>query len=155
MTFQIHALPEAPFQHYFELSDAALEEIGARRVMAVEGGGYPCRVSLEDAVPGEELVLVNYRHVAGNTPFAASHAIFVRKGVRQVQVAPGDVPEMLRTRLLSVRGFDADHLMLDADVVEGTGLAARLDEMFSNPEIAEVHIHAAKQGCFAARATRG
>lgn len=45
-------------------------------------------------------------------------------------------------------------MMRTADVVDGTDLAAALPRMFSDPEIAVVHIHNAKQGCFAASATR-
>ena len=49
MSFQVHALPAAPFAHYFDLSDAELEARGARRVIARSDSGYPCRVSLRDA----------------------------------------------------------------------------------------------------------
>lgn len=154
MTFQIHALPKEPFADLFALSDADLQRQGMRRVIADATPGFPCRVSLQDADVGEELVLVNYRHLDGNTPYAASHAIYVRKDAEHAQPLPGDVPPVLAERLLSVRAFDAQNLMVAADVTEGTNLAALLDAMFANTDVTVIHVHNAKQGCFAARVTR-
>lgn len=68
MPFQIHALPKAPFETLFELSDQALKAQGACRVTADSNPGFPCRVSLQDAEPGETLILTNYRHLNGPTP---------------------------------------------------------------------------------------
>ena len=154
MTFQIHALPAEPFQDLFHMPDDTLRQHRACRVTADAAPGYPCRVSLEDAKVGEELLLVNYQHLTGASPYAASHAIYVRKGVQQAYPAPDQVPQVLSRRLLSVRGFDAQGLMQDADVVDGMVLDTKLDQMFGNPAISFIDIHNAKQGCFAAKATR-
>ena len=154
MTFQIHALPLAPFAPLFDLDDSALKAKGARRVTATATPGFPCRVSLEDAEVGEELILLNHRHLPGNSPYTASHAIYVRKDAQVATPLPGEVPEVLANRLLSLRAFDEDDMMQSADVVEGDRLAARLDHLFADPQIREVHIHNAAPGCFAARATR-
>jgi Protein of unknown function (DUF1203) len=155
MTFQIHALPYAPFGHLFALPDDALQSRGIRRIFADADPGFPCRVSLQDAAQGEELLLLNYAHLQGTTPYAASHAIYVRKGAAQAQPLPDTVPEVLARRFLSVRAFDAHNLMVTADVTNGTSLAALLDDLFATSEVDFVHVHNAKQGCFAARATRG
>ena len=154
MTFQIHALPAAPFADLFALSDAALQRQGMRRVIADANPGFPCRVSLQDAEIGEDLVLVNYRHLDGSTPYAASHAIYVRKAAEQSQPPPGEVPAVLATRLLSVRAYDDQNLMVAADVTDGKDLALLVDAFFSNATVAVIHVHNARQGCFAARVTR-
>ena len=154
MTFQIHALPMAPFAPLFALDDAALKAQGARRVIASASPGFPCRVSLRDADLGEELILVNHRHLAANSPYAACHAIYIRKDAQPARPAPGEIPEVLASRLLSLRAFDAEAMMQSAEVVEGRDLAPGLLRIFANPAIAEVHIHNAAPGCFAARATR-
>lgn len=158
MTFRITALDPAPFAPLFAplfaLSDAALAARGARRVVAAHNPGYPCRVSLADAEPGETLILANHTHLAGATPFAGAHAIFVRDGAVQAHPEPGEVPLVLRRRLLSVRGYDADALMIDAEVVAGEALAGHLDALFARPEIAFVHLHNARPGCFAAAVER-
>jgi hypothetical protein len=154
MPFQIHALSYAPFEHLFAMPDADLRERNILRVKADTDPGFPCRVSLEDAKIGKELILVNYRHLEGTTPYAASHAIYVMKDATQARLDVGEVPMVLARRLLSVRGFNAQKLMVKADVIDGACLAERLEEMFAEKDIEFVHIHNARQGCFAAKATR-
>ncbi len=154
MTFQIHALPEAPFVPLFSMSDEDLSNQNARRVVVESKPGTPCRVSLADAEVGETAILLNFEHQPNNTPYKASHAIFVRKGVEQARLAPGEIPEVLRIRLMSVRAFDSAHQMIEADVVEGRELEGIIEHMFEQPNIAYVHLHNAKQGCFAASVTR-
>lgn len=154
MTFQIHSLDPQPFARLFELDDEALSKIGARREIVGESPGSPCRVSLEDAEVGCEVLLLNYTHLPELSPYRASHAIYIRKGAEAAHPAPGQVPKVLSSRLLSLRVFGADHFMIEADVVDGASLTNRLNTIFANQNAAYVHIHNAKQGCFAARATR-
>ncbi|RYH09037.1 DUF1203 domain-containing protein [Tropicimonas sp. IMCC6043] len=154
MPFQIQALPMTPFLPLVGASDAELAARNGRRVVAESDSGYPCRVSLRDAAAGETLLLVNFEHLPGASPFRASHAIFVREAAVEASPAPGDIPASIASRLLSVRGFDAADMLQDADVVEGAALAERLERMFAAPEIDYIHVHYAKQGCFAAKVTR-
>ena len=156
MTFRIEALAAAPFRPLFELDDAALAARGAERRVADAPGAYPCRVSLADAAVGEELILVTWNHHAVASPYAASGPVFVRRAAlgAEATCAPGEVPEQLQRRLLSVRGYDRDALMVAAEVVEGTELAALLSDLFAGPDVAYVHMHYARPGCYAARAVR-
>jgi hypothetical protein len=64
------------------------------------------------------------------------------------------VPEVLRLRLLSVRAFDEMGMMLDADVVHGRDLEPVLVRMLGRSEVAYIHLHNAKPGCYAARVDR-
>jgi hypothetical protein len=64
------------------------------------------------------------------------------------------VPEVMRTRLLSVRAFDRDHMIVDADVVEGKDAAALFERLFANPEAEYLHVHNAKRGCYSAKVER-
>lgn len=154
MSFQIQALPETLFSKLFSLTDAELESRHAKRVLVGETPGFPCRVSLADAQIGETVLLLNYEHQPNDTPYRATHAIFVREGVSQATPAPGEVPDALASRLLSVRGFNRAHDMIDADVVNGTAVAERIDRLFENPDIDYIHLHNARPGCFAASVTR-
>lgn len=154
MAFQITALDPAPFQPLFAMDDAALAARGARRVTATASPGFPCRVSLADAEPGETLVLVNHAHLVGPTPYAATHAIYVRAAATRACPAPGEIPEVLRRRLLSIRAYDTDSLMVAAEVIDGAELAPLLAALFARPDVAFVHLHNAKPGCFAAAAFR-
>ena len=154
MTFQIKPLDYALFQHLFEMSDTELKAIGAVRSKADADFGFPCRVSLKDADVGDTVILVNYRHLDVETPYKASHAVYVREQAEAAIVAPGGTPEVLTSRLLSVRAFDGAGYMQDGDIIEGCALAAKLDALFDDPSHAFVDIHYAQRGCFAARATR-
>jgi len=155
MTFRIHPLPLAPFRPLFALDDAALAAVGARRMIADAPHSAPCRVSLADAEPGEALILLNHRHLdVPDSPYRSEGPIFVRERAVEAAPAPGETPDMLTRRLLSVRAYDADGMMTDADVVEGADLAARLTDWFSDPAVSRVQIHTARRGCFMAEARR-
>ena len=150
MAFQIHGLPAAPFQPLFALDAAALADHRAVRRIADASPGYPCRVSLRDAEPGESLVLVNYEHHATDSPFRASHAVYVREHAEPAVLEVGEVPVMLRSRLLSLRAFDAAGMLVAADVVDGRELEPALERLLAGAAYA--HIHFAKPGCYAALA---
>ena len=154
MPFQIHALPKEPFAPFFVLSDDELAERGARRMTVRAKPGTPCRISLADAEIGETVILLNHTHQPHDTPFRASHAIFVRENAETAEMTPGEIPEVLRSRLISVRSFDTDHMMIDADAVDGAKLDAVLESAFENPDCTYIHLHYAKPGCFAATVTR-
>lgn len=154
MTFQITALPAEPFADLFALSDQDLADRLAVRVIADAKPGYPCRVSLADAEPGEELILVNHQHQAAASPYRATHAVYVRRGAAQAQPAIGEVPDQLRARTLSLRAFDADGMMVATDLAEGGVLAPALDRLLADPKAAYVHVHFARAGCYAARVDR-
>jgi hypothetical protein len=152
--FQLQALDPAPFQALFELDEAQLRERGIRRQLVDKYPGVPCRISLEDAALGEEVLLLSYEHQAVDSPYRASGPIFVRRGVARAQPAPGEVPDYVRRRLISLRAYDADHMMQAADVVPGEEVAARLQDFFDDPGIAYVHLHNARPGCFSCRVQR-
>ena len=78
MTFRIRGLEAEQFAHLFALSDAELAAHGALRKIA--DGPSPCRVSLTDATPGDEVILVNHEHHAVESPYRMRFAIYVRKG---------------------------------------------------------------------------
>ena len=154
MTFQIRALPYAPFARHFAMSDDELARHEAQRQIVCESPGTPCRVSLEDVAVGETVLLINHEHQPAASPYRSRHAVFVRHGAVEAHPEPGAVPDVLARRLLSVRVFDSAAMMVDADVVDGATLANWLEAAFENPATDSVHIHYAKPGCFAARATR-
>jgi len=154
MKFQIHALPESLVSGLEDLSDKELAERNMQRVTADAARGFPCRISLQDAAMGETLYLMNFTHLDEDTPYRASHAIFVRAQAKECHPAVNHLPEVLTSRLLSLRAFDAGHRMITADLAQGDEIAPMLGEMFACPAIAYIHLHNARPGCYAARATR-
>lgn len=154
MDFRIRGLDPAPFQHLFGLPDDALAAHGARRERADAKPGYPDRVALTDAEPGESLLLVNYVHQDTSTPYRASHAIFVREGRPDRYDRINEIPESLRTRMLSVRAFDGDDMMVEADLVDGRVVESLIAEYLGREDVAYLDVHYAKRGCYACRVTR-
>ncbi|MEM9601625.1 MAG: DUF1203 domain-containing protein [Pseudomonadota bacterium] len=154
MAFQVHALPVEPFAPLFALPDAALDAHHARRVTVEQAGYAPCRVSLSYADAGETVLLVNHLHLDVANPYRSRHAVYVREGAQPGVFGVNELPETLRRSFLSVRWFDATHDMIDADLVDGDGLAAALDAGFAKPQVEYAHLHYAKRGCYAARVTR-
>jgi hypothetical protein len=154
VSFQLVGIPFEPFAALFSLGRSELAELDAQRVIATEKPGYPCRVSLADAEIGEELLLLPYAHQPARSPYKASGPIFVRKGARQCTLDPGVIPEYVRLRQMSVRAYDSAHLMIDAAVCEGGDAAPTILRMFDDSDVAYIHLHNAKRGCFSCRADR-
>jgi hypothetical protein len=154
MPFTITGLDPARFARFAALTDAELARIGARRETADQYPGYPCRVSLDDAQPGEEVLLLNFEHLPVHSPYRSSHAIFVRTGATAQARLVDEVPPALARRLLSVRGFDEAGYMLSGEIVEGAQLAPCIEAQLADPRIAYLHAHYARRGCFAARIDR-
>lgn len=147
-------LPLAPFRHLFGLDEVALAARGARRVIADAKPGFPDRVALRDAEPGETLLLVHHEHQAADTPFRASHAVYVVEADAETYASP-EVPQPLRTRTLSLRAFDAEGMLRDADLCEGRDVEALATRMLADPAVAYLHAHYARPGCYACRIGRG
>lgn len=154
MSYVVQGLDPAPFRHLYGLTDRELAVQGAIRMIADAKPGYPCRVTLADVEPGSAVLLVNHEHLPVETPYRSRHAIFVAEGAERPARYEAAVPEQLRTRLLSVHALDADGMMIDAEVLEGTGLEAEIARMFADPRAAYLHVHNARRGCFAARIDR-
>src|ERR1700680_5109935 len=111
MSFRITGLPAEHFAHLFRLSDDELAAQGTvRRIADGRTPGYPCRVTLTDAQPGDDLLLVNYEHHPVDSPYRMRFAIYVRKG-EETYDAVDAVPQQLRVRTLAVRAFNADAMM--------------------------------------------
>lgn len=154
MDFQIKPLQLDEFVHLFDLADAELADHNACRQVVAAKPGVPCRVSMEDAEIGETVILLNYEHQPEETPYKSRHAVFVRENARQAHPAVNEVPEVIRSRLISLRFFDHAHMMAHAEVVPGDMVADEIAKAFETDRIAYGHIHYARPGCFAASVHR-
>jgi hypothetical protein len=154
MELRYQGLAADRFSHLFELGDHALHARGMRRMIADAKPGYPCRVTLEDAGPGEHVLLLAFEHQPAHSPFCASGPIFVREGLRETFDRVGAPPPVLHGRPLSVRAYAADGMMIDADVTDGASVVPLLQRLFDAPETAYAHVHFARRGCYACRVER-
>ncbi|MCA1654471.1 MAG: DUF1203 domain-containing protein [Sphingomicrobium sp.] len=154
MTYSITGLEPAPFAHLVGLSDEELATHDAVRMTADAPVGYPCRVTLEDAAPGETLLLVNHVSHDAASPYRATHAIFVGEGAREAAYFVDAVPPALHGRILSVRAFDCKGMMVDAALAQPGEADAVFRRLLADPAVDHLDAHNATRGCFAARVER-
>lgn len=154
MSFVVTGLPVEPFRPLFGLSDETLAERGVIRRKVDAKPGFPCRVSVADAEPGETVLLLNYTHQPADTPFRASHAIFVREQDLDTYMGVDEIPAAFRMRTMSLRAFDDAGMMLAAEVAQGPDLEPAIARLFATPAVAYIHAHYAGMGCYAARIDR-
>jgi hypothetical protein len=155
MSFRIKGLSPAPFVPLYGLSEAELAARGVIRYPVDKNPGFPDRIEMRDAAPGETVLLLNHICQPADTPYRATHAIFVREGATHAFDEVDVVPEVLRGRLLSLRAYDAKGMMVDADVVDGAEVEDLIKRLLDNAEVGYIHAHNAKRGCYAAHIERG
>jgi hypothetical protein len=154
MNFRITGLSPEPFQHLYGLPEDELAKLGVKRYAVDKKPGFPDRVTMRDAELGETVLLLNHLSQSAATPYRATHAIFVREGAARAYDEVNQVPEVMRVRLLSLRAFDADGMMIDADVAEGAAVEPLIARLLANPAVGYIHAHNAKRGCYAGRIDR-
>jgi hypothetical protein len=154
MTYRISGLDPSPFQHLVGLSDEELALHGAVRMTANGQPSFPCRIQLDDAQAGEPLLLVNHVSHDGNNPYRASHAIFVSETAAEAASYEDEIPPALDRRILSLRAFDGNGMMVDAALAQPGEADPVIRRMLDNQAVDHVDAHTAIRGCFMARAER-
>ena len=154
MAFRVTGLSAAPFRHLYGLSEQELAVQGAIRVIADAASGFPDRIEMRHAAPGETVLLLNHVCQPAATPYRATHAIYVREGAERAYDRIDEIPEVMRARLLSLRGYDADGVMHHAAVAEGRDIETAIHDAFADARIAYLHAHNARPGCYACRIDR-
>ena len=152
--FRIVGLPLAQFQPLFPLDNSELAQKGARRLIVDAKPGFPCRVSLQDAEIGERVILVPFVHHDVESPYRASGPIFVRERAKEIQPAPGEIPEVAAGRIMSVRAYNDKGMMINAAVTPGKELKSQIEKFFSDAKISYLHLHNAGAGCYSCRVER-
>lgn len=154
MSYRVTGLDPEPFRPLFGLPDDELAARGVKRFIVNAKPGFPDRVELRDAECGERVLLLNHVHQPADTPYRASHAIFVVEGASRRFDAVDVVPQVLRVRPISLRAFDTSHQMIDADLIDGSKLEGSIERLLANSATAYLQAHYAKRGCYAARVER-
>ena len=154
MEFIIRGLPVENYNHMFGMTDAELATHGAKRYVCNAKASFPDRIEMRDAEIGETLLLINHTSMDKNTPYKASHAIFVREGATKTYESRNKIPPMLFDRILSLRAFDQAGMMLDAKIATGTEIKTFIAQAWKNENIAHIDAHTATRGCFMGRFER-
>lgn len=154
MSFIISGLPVEEFKPLFNLSNDELKSRGVIRKTADAKPGYPCRVTLEDAEPGETVLLLNYESHQADTPYRSSYAIYVRETARAANSFTDEMPTVFANRPIALRIFDKNSMLIGADIDLSGDLRMKIESAFKNPNVAYIHAHNAMHGCFAAEIKR-
>lgn len=154
MTYRIHGLDPGLFVHLRGLDDTALAARGARRVDATAKPGFPCRITLDDAEPGEALILLHHVSHDVATPYRSAYAIYVREAADTAGDYVDTVPPVMAGRPLGLRGFDRRGMLASARLVLPGQADADIRALFDDPAIVYIDAHNAAHGCFVARVER-
>lgn len=154
MTYAVTGLPVEDFRALFALSDEALAARGVIRRTADRKPGYPCRISLKDAEPGDSVLLLNFESHSADTPYRSAYAIFVNEGADETRRFIDELPPVFRGRPIALRVFSARGMLIAADLARDEALDAAIRRAFDDPQAAYIHAHNAAHGCFAARIDR-
>jgi len=79
----------------------------------------------------------------------------VRRAATAAAVHVDELPPALLHRLLSVRGYDRLGMLRECEVVHGKEAATLFQRWLADPEVAYLHVHNARPGCFAAAVVQG
>lgn len=152
--FRIVGLCAAQFEPLYSLSEKKLAEKSARRLRVDAKPGFPCRVSLADAEIDEHVILLPFTHHDVESPYRASGPIFVRENAKDADLAAGEIPDVVARRVMSVRAYDKNGMMVNAAVVSGQDLKSQIEELFANAKVSYLHLHNAGAGCYSCRVER-
>lgn len=154
MGYKISGLQAGQFTHLFGQSESYLKRQGAVRNTVDSYPGYPDRISLRDIPAGENALLINHIYQPADTPYFGSHAIYIWEGCTEQGVYINELPEVMTSRILSLRAYDENHFLRQADLCEGKSAENLIGRFFNDPAISYIQIHNAKQGCYACLAER-
>jgi hypothetical protein len=154
MTYSISGLCADDFAPLFALDDTELAARGAVRVTASVSFGFPCRVSLEDAPLGEQLILLHHTSHDVATPYRSAYAIYVREGAVRAGPFIDTTPPVFAGRPLALRGFDDGGMLRDAKLAAPDRADESIRALFDDRRVAYIDVHNAAHGCFAARVQR-
>ena len=153
MDFRITGLSPEPFRHLFGLPDHELAKHRAIRVIA-DDVNYPDRIGVREVAIGDSLLLLNHVCQPVESPYYATHAIYVHEHATEVYDRINEVPSVMRSRLLSLRAFNEKGIIIGAEVVQGTEVEGAIERLFSNENAAYIHAHNAARGCYSGRIDR-
>jgi hypothetical protein len=63
-------------------------------------------------------------------------------------------PVLSQSSSLSVRAYDGEDMIVDADVVPGAEVQRAIERMLAKDEVGYLHVHFAPRGCYLARVDR-
>lgn len=146
MEFDVHAIDEEA------LDRARKESVDSVRMVAE--GGEALRCCLRGARPGEDILLFNYEPPIPSSPYREMGAVFAHE-VSCDGPASNEYPQEWLGRPQVLRAYDSrGWIHPNTRVHDGTDPENALADVFSDPDVVQVHSRNVAYGCFMFRATR-
>ena len=90
---------EENYNHLFGLSEKELAKQNAVKMIVDKKHSYPCRVSLEDAEIGEEVILFPFHHHKTTSPYQSTGPIFIRKNAVKAELGVNEMVIQLAVKI--------------------------------------------------------
>lgn len=152
-SIQITNFDPQPAQSFFEMDDRKLALRHACRRIADAKPGHPCRVSLQDAGVGDELIVFHYPHHDVASPHRASGPVFVRKNARAAQLAINELPGHLGHCQLALREYDENSMPVAAQTARAANWARPFNNCRMNSRCVTSMCTMQRKGVVIARST--
>jgi hypothetical protein len=130
---------------------AALADGTAVEVTGNDEAPFPVRCCLRDATAEEGVLLLSMQPRSGGSPYAAPGPVYIHRDRCAGYSPRGEVPQILRGRTLSLRGYTDEHMMTGTAVVAGDDLEDAAQQLLHLPGTAYLFVHFAGPGCYACR----
>jgi hypothetical protein len=129
---------------------------GKAEMLLASDPRFPCRHCLEETPIDSEVLLISYQPLARKTPYAARGPIFICAADCDAFKGIDAVPEIVASRTVNLRAYDASGRMLYAhsQLSSGSEAEKHIASMLSDDRVAEVHAHTALHGCFLCKFVR-
>ena len=144
----------ARWQQQLQQGTEQIENNPVIKVAADAKPGYPCRLSLQDAEPGEGLFLFSHSPFSTASPYRETGPVFVRENAKPAVLGANQVPEIAKARSIVVRAYDAGDMMVAARQAEAHEIADTIREFLRDESVEFVHLRAVVSGCFLCAARR-
>lgn len=135
-----------------EVTFATVNGNTIRRIVT-SGTGAPCRHCLQNGTAGETILLGSYNLPGPQGIYWTPSPIFLHERPCTRFDADNQVPDIVRTSLVSVRAYDQNQMCLYdlGQVAPGPEADAPLAHAIADPRTDFVNIHTARPGCLLCR----
>jgi len=147
INFKISAIDNT----YNSLFKRTTEELAKKNMVKMRvnsNPGFPCRVSLEDALIGEEVLLLPFEYHKTTSPYKASGPVFIRKNAVKANLAVNEIPTMLFKRQQTLRVYDTNGMMIAAKSSRTDDIRKEIETLFMNPKASYIQVHNTNPGCY-------
>jgi hypothetical protein len=129
---------------------------GMAEVWYAKDTRLPCRHCLEEAPLNSTVLLVSYKPLVVDTPYAGRGPIFLCGHACAAFDDAGRVPATVASRHVNLRAYTASGQMIyrHSRLAQGQEAGNEVAAMLEDNDVAEVHAHTALHGCYLCRFVR-